>query len=82
MGDLQNATGYNEIEISILDMQFLKILLTVMNNKKMFLRTFDINHAFLYAALNKELYIPLPQDNRVVTPLKKYLYGLRQSLYN
>lgn len=61
---------------------FWKIFLTVMNNKKMFLRTFDINHAFLYAALNKDLYIPFPQDNRVVTSLKKYSYGLRQSIYN
>ena len=81
-GDLQNENSYNQIETSILDMQSLKILLTVANNKKMFLRTFDINHAFLYADLNEELYIPHPQNNKIVTPLKKSLYGLKQSPYN
>ena len=81
-GDLQKDNSYNEIETSILDMQSLKILLTVANNKKMFSRAFDINHAFLCADLNEELYIPQRQNNKVVTQLKKSLYGLKQSPYN
>lgn len=48
----------------------------------MFWRTFNINHAFLYADLNEELYIPHPQNNSFVTPLRKSLYGLKQSPYN
>lgn len=40
-------------------MQWLKLLFIVIDNKKMFLRIFDINYAFLYANLNEEFYVPL-----------------------
>ncbi|KAK5961308.1 uncharacterized protein PWA37_001160 [Arxiozyma heterogenica] len=43
------------------------------------LKTLDINHAFLYATLNEELYMQHPKNARKVTPLRKALYGLKQS---
>ena len=78
-GDQQDPTSYNDIETAILNMDSLKILLILSNNSNMKLRTLDINHAFLYADLEEELYVVHPQDKRKATPLRKALYGLRQS---
>lgn len=63
-------------------MDSLKLLLIIANNKNLALRTFDINHAFLYADIDEELYITHYKDKRCVTPLKKALYGLKQSPKN
>ena len=78
-GDQQASSSYDDIETSILSLDSLRILLIIANNKKMRLRTLDINHAFLYATLNEELYITHPKNARKVTPLRKALYGLKQS---
>lgn len=78
-GDQQTSSSYNDIETSILSLDSLRILLIIANNKKMKLKTLDINHAFLYATLNEELYIQHPKNARKVTPLRKALYGLKQS---
>ena len=77
--DLQDSSSSNEIDTSVLNMNSLKLLLIIANNKKMYLRTFDINHAFLYAPIDTKLYITHLEDQRYVTPLKKALYGLKQS---
>lgn len=85
-GDLQDENVYGAIETSILDLQSLKLLLLIANNKNMLLKTFDINHAFLYASffwgVGGKLYIPHPNNNRCVTPLRKALCGLKQSPRN
>ncbi|KAK5960334.1 uncharacterized protein PWA37_002408 [Arxiozyma heterogenica] len=78
-GDQQTSSSYNDIETSILSLDSLRILLIIANNKKMKLKTLDINHAFLYAALNEELYMQHPKNATKVTPLRKALYGLKQS---
>lgn len=78
-GDQQAESSYSDIETSILNMDSLKLLLLLANNNKMRLRTLDINHAFLYADLEEKIYIPHPKKSYKVTPLKKSLYGLKQS---
>lgn len=45
----------------------------------MFLRTFNINHVFLYVALNGGLHILYSQNSRVVMLLKKPVYDLKQN---
>ena len=45
-------------------------------------RTMDISHAFLYAPIEEELYIVHPNNRGSVTPLKRALYGLKQSPKN
>lgn len=78
-GDQQSESTYTDIDTAILNLDSLKILLIIANNNRMRLRTLDINHAFLYADLEEEVYITHPKNPKAVTPLRKSLYGLKQS---
>ncbi|CCE64754.1 hypothetical protein TPHA_0I02520 [Tetrapisispora phaffii CBS 4417] len=78
-GDKQTEATYSNYHTDLLQIDTLKLFLMIANNRKMWIQTLDINHAFLYADLREEIYVPLPHDRRFVTPLKKALYGLKQS---
>ena len=47
----------------------------IANNRRMRLRTFDLNHAFLKVDLEEE--IPHPTVKITVTPIFRVRYGLR-----
>ena len=64
---------------STISIDSLKLLLIQANNLGWYLKTVDINSAFLHAELKDEIYITHPSDHKYVTPLKKSLYGLKQS---
>ncbi|CAI4054592.1 uncharacterized protein SKDI_01G0670 [Saccharomyces kudriavzevii IFO 1802] len=78
-GDIQTPDTYNVIATESLNHNHIKIFLMIANNRNMFMKTLDINHAFLYAKLEEEIYIPHPHDRRCVVKLNKALYGLKQS---
>ena len=78
-GDRQDETTYGDTKTSNLTMDSLKMLLIHANNNKWYMKSVDINFAFLHAPLDTTLYIPHPLDHQYVTPLKKSLYGLKQS---
>jgi len=78
-GDQQTESTYSVYTTDLLQMDSLKLFLMLANNNKMMIQTLDINHAFLYADLEEEIYVPHPYENKRVTPLKKALYGLKQS---
>lgn len=81
-GDRQGQETYGNIETSLLNMDSLRVFLILSLEKNLRLRTMDINHAFLYADLEEELYILHPKNYTSITPLKKSLYGLKQSPKN
>ena len=81
-GDLQGKSTFADIDTDILSIESLKIFIILALQKSHHIRTIDINHAFLYASIKEKLYIVHPYDKRYVTPLKKSLYGLRQSPKN
>ena len=78
-GDLQSDTTFSDIATDILQIDNLKMFLMIINDNSMMVQTLDINHAFLYADLREELYIPHPFQKDKITPLRKALYGLKQS---
>lgn len=78
-GDIQTPDTYNVIGTESLNHNHIKIFLMIANNRNMFMKTLDINHAFLYAKLEEDIYIPHPHDRRCVVKLDKALYGLKQS---
>ena len=78
-GDKQNRTTYGDISTTTLGFTPLKLLLMHANNSCWYLKSIDINCAFLHASLDEDLYIPHPADHSFVAPLKKSLYGLKQS---
>lgn len=78
-GDTQSPDTYSVITTESLNHNHIKIFLMIANNRNMFMKTLDINHAFLYAKLEEEIYIPHPHDRRCVVKLNKALYGLKQS---
>ena len=78
-GDKQDRTTYGDISTTTLGFAPLKLLLMHANNNRWHLKSVDINCAFLHASLDEDLYIPHPADHSYVTPLKKSLYGLKQS---
>ena len=81
-GDLQKKETFAEIDTDILSIESLKLFIIIALQRSYHIRTIDINHAFLYAEIKEKLYIVHPYDKRYVTPLKKSLYGLRQSPKN
>ena len=81
-GDLQGKSTFADIDTDILSIESLKIFIILALQKSHHIRTIDINHAFLYASIKEKLYIVHSYDKRYVTPLKKSLYGLRQSPKN
>lgn len=73
-GDLQSSETFSDIETSVLDIESLKILLMVSNNnKRIKIRTLDINHVFLYADLKDEIYIDHP-------PGKNFCYTFEKGI--
>ena len=78
-GDKQDTSTYDETTTSNLNIESLKLLLIEANNRRWYLKSIDINFAFLHAKIDKKLYIPHPTDRQYVTPLLKSLYGLKQS---
>ena len=78
-GDKQDTSTYDETTTSNLNIESLKLLLIEANNRRWYLKSIDINFAFLHAKIDKKLYIPHPTDRQYVTPLLKGLYGLKQS---
>ena len=78
-GDKQDESTYGVTSTSTISIDSLKLLLIHANNHGWYLKSVDINSAFLHAELKDEIYITHPSDHRYVTPLKKSLYGLKQS---
>lgn len=60
--DLQDGRSYNKIDVSVLNMDLMKLLLIIANNKNMSLGTFDINHAFFYVPIDTKLHITHLED--------------------
>lgn len=62
----------------------VRVVISMVVNNNWNLYHLDVNNAFLYGTLNKEVFMSLPQgyhtrgDNRVRKPLKS-LYGLKQA---
>ena len=78
-GDKQEESTYGVTSTSTISIDSLKLLLIHANNLGWYLKSVDINSAFLHAELKDEIYITHPSDHKYVTPLKKSLYGLKQS---
>ena len=78
-GDKQDESTYGVTSTSTIGIDSLKLLLIHANNLGWYLKSVDINSAFLHAELKDEIYITHPSDHKYVTPLKKSLYGLKQS---
>ena len=78
-GDKQDRTTYEDISTTMPGFTPLKLLLMHANNNSWYLKGVDIDCAFLHASLDEDLYITHPSDHKYVTPLKKSLYGLKQS---
>ncbi|GMM58472.1 hypothetical protein DAKH74_050890 [Maudiozyma humilis] len=54
-GDLQSEGSYHDTDTSLLNMESLKLFLIMSFEKNLYVRTIDINHAFLYAPIEEEL---------------------------
>ena len=59
-GDKQDTSTYDETTTSNLNIESLKLLLIEANNRRWYLKSIDINFAFLHAKIDKMLYIPHP----------------------
>ena len=81
-GDLQHYTSFNSTDTALLSMESLKLFLSMALDADLHVRTMDISHAFLYAPIEEELYIIHPNNRGSITPLKRALYGLKQSPKN
>lgn len=82
-GDLQSENTYGDTDTSLLNMESLRLFLIMALEKGMHIyRTMDINHAFLYAPIEEELFIEHPKNRGMVKPLRRALYGLKQSPKN
>ena len=72
-GDKQDESTYGVTSTSTISIDSLKLLLIHANNLGWYLKSVDINSAFLHAELKDEIYITHPPDHKYVTPLKKSL---------
>lgn len=77
--DLQVDEIYGNINLSLLNMQRLKLFLILSLEKELTIRTMDISYAFRNTDIKEKLYFQFTQDRSKITPLYKSIYGLKQS---
>src|SRR4029079_2258782 len=82
-GDLQKDGSYSELFAPTGKSNSIKLIIshTVQNNNN--LDQFDVSHAFLYAKVEEDVYIKLPDGCGIrsgkIWKLNKALYGLKQA---
>ena len=86
-GDRQiKGVNYDETQAPVIKFTTIMILLIIATKLKLIIKTIDINTAYLYATLNEEIYMHLPngfyedkKKNGYKAKLLKSIYGLKQS---
>ena len=86
-GDQQSPSDYNETFAPSLPMVTIRYLLSIALKYDLYVSTLDIKSAYLYAPLNENIFIEIPDgidDDRehYVYQVNYSLYGLRQSGHN
>ena len=86
-GDKQiKGVNYDQTQAPVIKSTTIMILLIIATKLKLTIKTIDINTAYLYAKLNEQIYMNLPdgfyqdkKNNGYKAKLLKSIYGLKQS---
>lgn len=81
LGNKQRPDSYGETFAAVGKVKMFRMLLTLCVHYGLKMTQLDVSNAFMYADLDKEIYIHPPQGYRHLGPLKlnKSLYGLKQA---
>ena len=81
----REGIDYEEVFAPVIGITTLRILLSICAKSNLIFRTIDINSAYLYADIDKEIYMNIPEGYNGnftkgdVLKLEKGLYGLKQA---
>jgi hypothetical protein len=79
-----HGIDYDETFAPVVNMDSIRLALTIAKTKGWEVHQMDVKNAFLYGDLSEEMYMEQPQefmqDSSLVCQLKKSIYGLKQDL--